>query len=106
MTLTAAPAAPPAVGDGATIHSWGERQPATVVAVQSADRVVVREDEARYAPDGSLVSSRPSRTSVQHVITRRRDGRWIEQGDTYENDRDATSVTFGSRDGFRDPRWS
>ena len=106
MTTTAVQPVTPHVGDGATITMWGERTPATVVAVQSADRVVVREDEARWAPDGRLVSSKPSRTNLQHVVTRRRDGRWLEQGDTYENDKDATTITFGSRDGYRDPKWS
>ena len=92
----------PAVGDGATILYWTDRQACTVVEV-SPKRVVVQEDKTTRTDslgmgDAQSYSYEANLEGPKHTFTLRNNGRWVRQGDTKRG----TGIRFGTRDQYHD----
>jgi hypothetical protein len=89
----------PAVGDGATVVLWTDRNPATVVEVLSPTRVRIQHDRVLqyvngYARGDQIARDRDGRTEI---VTRGKDGRWAISGQR------SVTVMLGVRDAYRDP---
>lgn len=94
----------PAVGDGATILYWTDRQAVTIIEVsKSGKRVVVQEDKATRTDnlgmsDCQSYSYEPNPEGTKHVFTLRNNGRWVRQGDTKRG----CGLRVGTRDQYHD----
>lgn len=111
--LTTSKATIPAVGDGATIYSWSDRDAATVVEVfekNGKQFVVVTEDDAVMTA-GSAMSEHQeyeytSRPDGHRMTYRLDDGKWqyVVKGESGRYKKVAyRGVTFGRRNSYRDP---
>ena len=96
----------PYVGDGATIHSYSDRNPATVtfvsdreIRIQSDNYQVVSGSEhdgsAQYVYYRNLTGHV---TCIRPVHSGKRKGQWRVNGL-----KDGNSVSFGHRERYRDP---
>lgn len=96
--------------DAATMNSWSDRNPATIVK-RTAKTIVVQEDRASnmsseghdaYAHGhGEIVVFERDYDAPMTTYTLRKNGRWIRSGSP-ANARGA-SLTIGTRSFYRDP---
>lgn len=93
----------PALGMGATILMWTDRHPATVIEVNSATRITVREDRATRTDKNGMSDSQSYAYETNpygrvEVYTLRKNGAWVRQGDTMRGQR----LSLGHRSEYRD----
>lgn len=94
----------PVVGMAATILSWSDRSPATVIAVKGAS-ITVQADNAKRTDNNGLSESQEYEYSrnpdgATHVYTRRRDGSYVRKGSKM---RGGPRLALGYRSKYRDP---
>jgi hypothetical protein len=90
----------PEVGDGATMLSWTDRHPGTVVAVSPGHRVVVQRDHYERTDPNGMSDAQSYRfwrnpSGQKTVYSRRKDGSYREVGGQRR-------VLFGGRDAYHD----
>ncbi len=93
----------PVVGMGATELCWSDREPYTVVEVISAKKIVVQSDIAtrtdkNYEAGPQIYTFAPNPEAPRIVVTLRRNGRWVRQGDSSKG----SPFKLGSRDKYHD----
>lgn len=77
----------PEVGMGVTKLNWTDRHPFTIVEVISAKRIVVHEDNAERTDNLGMSESQrykftPNPDAPRVILTKRKNGRWVEVGDS------------------------
>lgn len=93
----------PEVGMGATEILWSDRRAKTIVEVVTPNKVIVRENEVKcldyYKGDYEVLEELSC--MPQEVFTRRKSGRWVEQGqpDKYGS----VFLVLGNRAHYIDP---
>jgi ABC-type amino acid transport substrate-binding protein len=95
--------------DAATINSWSDRNPATIVKRTAKTITVQRDTTAHMSGEGHdayahghgevVIFTRDYDAGLE-VFTLRKNGRWIQQGQPLRGGR---SLTVGVRDFYRDP---
>jgi hypothetical protein len=98
----------PQVGMGATIISWTDRDPATIIAVSPSGRsVIIQEDYAEPVAGHCNAYTEAQRWTFKrngggHVETysKRKDGSWRRKGE-----RQGQKLVIGHRDKYRDPHF-
>lgn len=93
----------PAVGDGATLPMWSDRQCGTVISVsKSGKEVAVQIDKVTFNRTGYAESIEPDPEGRVDIYTRRNDGRWVLKGEPKAGGRTAY---FGARNPYYDPHF-
>lgn len=92
------------VGDGATKSVGSDRYPFTVVEVVSPKKIKVQGDSFRRTDSNGLSESQtyeytPNPDARIVVLTLRKNGRWIEQGESLNGSR----YYIGARNAYQDP---
>lgn len=110
MTTTANHILDATADDAATLNSWSDRNPATIVK-RTAKTIIVQEDNvANMSPadhdahahgHGKVVVFTRNYDAPYRYYSLRSNGRWIERGQP-ANARGA-SLTIGTRSYYRDP---
>jgi hypothetical protein len=94
--------------DAATINSWSDRNPATIVKRTAKTLTVQRDNAANMSPadhdayaegKGKVVVFTRDYDAALEVFTLRDNGRWIRRGESKRG----ASLTVGHRDYYRDP---
>jgi hypothetical protein len=104
MVAGSAPDVVPTIGMGATLISWTDRHPYTVVEVVGPDHVVVQEDSYTRTDHNSMSECQsydfaPNPGGARYHVTRRKNGRWVARGESMKN---GTKFVIGSRDKYHD----
>ncbi len=77
----------PQVGDGATLLSWSDRHPYTIVAVRNERRVIVQADRATRTDTNGMSECQTYRFERDHdaplvTLTKRKSGKWQRLGES------------------------
>lgn len=96
----------PVVGMGVTQCMYTDRHAYTIVEVISPKKIVVQQDDATRTDNNGLSESqqysyKPDPDAPKEVITLRKNGRWIKQG----NPMDSAGYLLGHREEYRDPNY-
>jgi hypothetical protein len=95
--------------DAATINSWSDRNPATIVKRTAKTITVQRDNATNMSPadhdayahgKGKVVIFTRDYDSALEVYTLRSNGRWVRQGQPAKS---RSTLTVGTRDFYRDP---
>lgn len=92
------------VGQGATYSIGSDRYPYTVVQVVSDRKIVVQRDDYRRTDTNGFSESQtyeytPNPNAGKTVLTKRKNGRWHEQGQSMNSG----GYHIGSRQAYQDP---
>jgi hypothetical protein len=99
----------PTGSDAATVNSWSDRNPATIVKRTAKTITVQRDDTAQMSGDahdahangrGEIVVYVRDYDAPLEVYTLRNNGRWVRQGQPANS---RASLTIGHRSFYRDP---
>lgn len=93
----------PLVGMGATELGWTDRHAYTVVEVQTPKRIVVQADNTKRTDKNGMSEMQvyeytPNPNAAKEVLTLRKNGRWIRQGESSKS----TSFALGFRKAYHD----
>lgn len=101
----------PTVGMGATILSWSDRYPATIIEVNHKKRyIVVQEDDAERIDNNGISESQvykysPNPNSSKRIYRKMKNGRWQEHYVNRETNRlikGSGYLSIGEREKFHD----
>lgn len=92
--------ATPALGDGATVTSYSDRHPATVIKVHTPKKVTVQFDDYQRidtngASEDQDYAYTPNPEGATSTFTLRKSGRWVEL-------KGSRGILFGHRERYYD----
>ena len=94
----------PEVGMGATMISWTDRQPATIIEVsKSGKKITIQTDIATRTDDNGMSDAQsytfePNPNGYTEEYSLRKNGRWVRVGD----DLNGSSLLIGYREEYYD----
>ena len=94
----------PEVGMGCTQMMWTDRNAYTVMEVLSPTRITVTRDRAKRTDKNGLSESQTYEYTTDPdgcplIVTKRRNGRWVAQGDSQTS----SHFAMGERSTYSDP---
>jgi hypothetical protein len=102
------PALVPAVGMGATMIMWTDREPFTIIEVRNnskgvAVELVLQADTYTRTDKNGMSESQnyeftPNPQGHTEIVTRRKNGQWVRKGESIKG----TKFTIGYRDRYHD----